>query len=114
MFVSKIFDIKYIHKNVSGVIYMGGRASKNKGKSWERDICKFLGNTLGGSFIRVPNSGAFIGGSNASRKVMLSDGQVRQAKGDIVPPDELIKLNIEAKTIRKSLSTKSLMEIAFN
>ena len=76
---------------------MGGRASKNKGKSWERDICNFLGETLGGSFIRVPNSGAFIGGSNAARKVLLSDGQVRNAKGDIIPPDNLGKLNIEAK-----------------
>lgn len=76
---------------------MGGRASKNKGKSWEREICKFLEDTLGGSFIRVPNSGAFIGGMNAARKVLLSDGQVRNAKGDIIPPDNLKKLNIEAK-----------------
>ncbi len=71
--------------------------AKQKGNSWEREICSFLGSTLGGNFMRVPNSGAFLGGKNSFRKSFLSEGQQRAAKGDIIPPDELSKLNIEAK-----------------
>ena len=84
---------------------MGGRASKQKGSSWEREICNFLGETLGGNFIRVPNSGAFIGGKNTARKVLMDTGQIRNAKGDIIPPDALPLLNIEAK---------NYADIAFN
>jgi hypothetical protein len=87
-------NIKYtVKRNLS----MGGKSSKEKGKGWERSICSFLGKTLGGSFIRVPNSGSFIGGKNTTRKILLSDGQVRNAKGDIIPPDHLPLLNLEAK-----------------
>lgn len=71
--------------------------AKSKGNSWEREICVFLGATLGGNFQRVPNSGAFIGGANSQRKATLSVGQTRAAKGDIIPPDDLPKLNLEAK-----------------
>lgn len=84
---------------------MGGKSSKDKGKAWEREICGFLGETLGGSFIRVPNSGAFIGGKNTARKILLDSGQIRNAKGDIIPPDNLPLLNIEAK---------NYADIAFN
>jgi hypothetical protein len=70
---------------------------KAKGNSWEREICVFLGETLGGNFQRVPNSGAYMGGKNVFRKDFLSTGQQRAAKGDIIPPDDLPRLNIEAK-----------------
>jgi len=70
---------------------------KAKGNSWENEICKFFCETLGGNFQRVPNSGAYIGGKNIFRKDQLSEGQTRAAKGDIIPPDDLPKLNIEAK-----------------
>jgi hypothetical protein len=70
---------------------------KQKGNSWEREICGFLGEHLGGNFQRVPNSGAYMGGKNVFRKEFLSTGQQRAAKGDIIPPDDLHKLNIEAK-----------------
>lgn len=70
---------------------------KAKGNAWENEICKFFGETLGGNFQRVPNSGAYIGGKNVFRKEHLSEGQARAAKGDIIPPDDLPKLNIEAK-----------------
>jgi hypothetical protein len=70
---------------------------KAKGNAWEREICVFLGETLGGNFQRVPNSGAYMGGKNVFRKEFLSDGQQRAAKGDIIPPDDLPKLNLEAK-----------------
>lgn len=71
--------------------------AKQKGTGWELEICKFLGSTLGGNFQRVPNSGAFLGKSNSHRKSFMSVTQVRAGKGDIIPPDHLPKLNIEAK-----------------
>ena len=69
--------------------------SKQKGSAWERDICKILGDHLGGNFMRVPNSGAFIGGVNSKRKAVMSEGQVKLLKGDIITPDHLP--HIEAK-----------------
>jgi len=76
----------------------GGASSKRKGNSGERELCKHLSTILGGSFIRVPNSGAFIGGKNIHRKTTLSEAQTRHRKGDIVPPDHLPRLVIEAKS----------------
>jgi len=61
--------------------------SKTKGKSWERDVCIFLSKLYGESFIRVPGSGAFIGGSNQFRKETLSDEQIKLSRGDIIPPE---------------------------
>ena len=60
--------------------------SKNKGKSWERDVCNFLSELYNQSFIRVPNSGAYVGGKNEYRKDYLSAEQIKLARGDIVPP----------------------------
>jgi hypothetical protein len=71
--------------------------AKAKGNGAERAIAKFLSDLFGGSFIRVPNSGAYIGGTNAIRKEFLSEGQVRGSKGDILPPDFMPKLVIESK-----------------
>ncbi|NJO61619.1 MAG: hypothetical protein HC836_26235 [Richelia sp. RM2_1_2] len=71
--------------------------SKRKGKSGERVICKIFESTFGGSWQRVFSSGAFIGGANAVRKEFLSDGQIKNAKADIVPPDEF-NIVIESKS----------------
>ena len=60
--------------------------SKNKGKSWERDVCNFLSDLYSQSFIRVPNSGAFVGGKNEFRNETLSLEQIKLMRGDIVPP----------------------------
>lgn len=75
-------------------------AAKRKGSSWEREICDKLSKSLGGSFTRSMNSGAFIGGKNSHRKSSLSGNQISAMKGDIIPPDELPKLNIEAKNYK--------------
>jgi len=72
--------------------------SKNKGKSWERDVANFLSDLYGASFIRVPSSGAYVGGKNAVRKEFLHEGQIRSMKGDITPPGEWKHLNIECKS----------------
>lgn len=70
---------------------------KIKGSTWERDISKLLGESLGGIFSRTPHSGAAIGGKNAYKKTILSTNAVRTYKGDIVPPDRFPYFNIEAK-----------------
>ena len=61
--------------------------SKTKGKTWERDVCIFLSELYGESFIRVPGSGAFIGGTNQFRKETLSEEQIMLSRGDIIPPE---------------------------
>ena len=66
---------------------MSGSKSKQKGKGWERDVCLFLSELYNQSFIRVPGSGAFIGGSNQFRKETLSDEQIKLSRGDIIPPE---------------------------
>jgi len=71
--------------------------SKNKGSSFERDIARRLTELFGESFIRVTNSGAYIGGKNTHRKDNLSEAQIRHSKGDIVPGPSFGRMNAEAK-----------------
>jgi hypothetical protein len=71
--------------------------SKNKGKSWERDIANFLTELYDEKFVRVPHSGAYIGGINSIRKEQLDEGQIRGFKGDIIPPSLWVHFNCEAK-----------------
>ena len=61
---------------------------KVKGKSYENAKAKFLTDIFGQTFIRVPTSGAFLGGKNYDRRLDMSDGQVMAFKGDIIPPDD--------------------------
>lgn len=70
---------------------------KAKGSGYEREIAKFLSSTYGESFIRAPGSGAYVGGSNQSRKEFLHEGQIRSFKGDVVPGQSFSKMNIECK-----------------
>ena len=60
--------------------------SKAKGKSWERDVCNFLSELYHDSFIRVPNSGAYVGGKNEYRRDYLTEEQIKLSRGDIIPP----------------------------
>lgn len=72
--------------------------SKNKGSSFEREVAKFLTDLYNESFIRAPGSGAYVGGSNQSRKEFLHEGQIRSFKGDIVPGQSFTKFNGECKS----------------
>ena len=72
--------------------------SKTKGNNWELDLCKILSTIFGGSFTRVPNSGAFTGGKHFSRRASLSETQNKIYKGDIITPDHMPKLMVEAKS----------------
>jgi hypothetical protein len=71
---------------------------KAKGNSFERDLAAYLSELYSDRFVRVPNSGAFIGGANAHRKQLLSENQIKSFKGDIIPPDSWTKFNAEAKS----------------
>ena len=70
---------------------------KNKGSGFEREIAKFLSDKYGESFIRAPGSGAYVGGKNQLRTEVLHEGQIRSFKGDIVPGQSFIKMNVECK-----------------
>lgn len=71
--------------------------AKQKGSGYERACAQFLTDLYNESFTRVPNSGAFIGGKNSTRKDFLSESQIRSFKGDIIPGDSFPRLVIECK-----------------
>jgi hypothetical protein len=70
---------------------------KNKGNSGELRIAKFLTELFGEKFIRVPNSGAMVGGANAHRKLLMDSVQISYFKSDIIPPGSMKKLVVESK-----------------
>ena len=77
---------------------MGANKSKDKGKSFEREVCNYFSKLYSDSFRRVFDSGAFTGGANRTRRETLSEGQIRNHKGDIVPPDDWKFFNCECKS----------------
>jgi hypothetical protein len=74
---------------------------KNKGSSWERKAAQELSKLYGETFIRAPGSGAYVGGTNNSRKAFLHEGQVRSFKGDIVPGESFPRFNAECKSYKE-------------
>ncbi len=70
---------------------------KSKGNAGERKVADFLTGLYGQKFMRVPNSGAFLGGANAFRKAALDEGQIATFKADLIPPSNMRKLVIESK-----------------
>ena len=77
-----------------------GNKNKNKGKSFERQICKILSDIFGLNFQRIPNSGAFVGGSNIDRYDKLTEEQRLLADGDIIVPKELSHISMECKSYK--------------
>lgn len=71
--------------------------SKNKGNTFEREVAKFLSDTYNEPFVRVPNSGAYVGGSNSHRISFLNENQTKSFKGDIIAPDTWMNFNCECK-----------------
>ena len=71
--------------------------SKTKGKTWEREVVLFLSELYKQSFIRVPNSGAYVGGQNEIRKANLSEEQIKLMRGDIIPPEHYPNFLAECK-----------------
>ena len=74
--------------------------SKAKGNSWELEVAKFLSSTYNESFLRVPSSGAYVGGKNNFRKAALDQSQLQSKKGDIHPPDTWKHFNVECKSYK--------------
>lgn len=72
--------------------------SKSKGNSWELEVAKFLSSLYDDSFLRVPSSGAFVGGKNSFRKTTIDKAQLQSKKGDIHPPMAWAHFNIECKS----------------
>ena len=72
--------------------------SKAKGNAWELEVAKFLSETYKESFIRIPSSGAFVGGKNNFRKTQIDSAQLQGKKGDIHPPETWKHWNIECKS----------------
>ena len=72
--------------------------SKAKGNAWELEVAKFLTATYNESFLRVPSSGAFVGGKNTFRKTQIDSSQLQGKKGDIHPPEAWKHWNIECKS----------------
>ena len=72
--------------------------SKAKGNAWELDVAKFLSATYNESFIRIPSSGAFVGGKNNFRKTQIDSAQLQGKKGDIHPPEAWKHWNLECKS----------------
>jgi len=70
---------------------------KTKGSGWERAIAAHLSELFGSVFLKTSGSGAYVGGTNASRKQSLDESKIRHFKGDIIPGEDLQLLNIEAK-----------------
>lgn len=72
--------------------------SKAKGNAWELEVAKFLSETYSESFLRVPSSGAFVGGKNNFRKSTIDQAQLQSKKGDIHPPMGWKHFNLECKS----------------
>lgn len=74
-----------------------GSYAKQKGNTFEREVAKFLTETLQcGEFQRTKGSGAFYGKSNKHRLQNASQAAIRAMRGDIIPPDN-INLVVECK-----------------
>lgn len=84
-------------------------ASKAKGNAAERELCKIFGNKFNETFIRVPNSGAFIGGLNNKRAKTLSTNQKEIMSNDIIPPECFPNCALECK-FYKDFSFNMLMD----
>ena len=75
-------------------------SQKEKGKRWERDCAEALTEAFGENFMRVPNSGSFTGGSNASRMERMSQNQISASRGDLIPPEEWVHFIAECKHVK--------------
>jgi len=74
---------------------------KAKGNSWERELAVLLKEQFDLPFQRVPNSGAFLGGSNFTRRIGMDKTQERIMTGDLIVPEELKHISFECKFYKK-------------
>jgi hypothetical protein len=86
-----------------------GKASKRKGKSGERFFADILSQASGLEFIRVPNSGAFVGQQNRDRLQKLSRMQQAISLGDIICPEELVNAMVFESKNHQELDFHNLL-----
>ena len=70
--------------------------SSNKGRTFEREICKILAENFGGEYRRVPMSGGFMGGANRLRNKEVRQDAKDILSGDIICPDDF-PFSVECK-----------------
>lgn len=85
------------------------KLARNRGKTWERAVAKMFATVLGGSWLRVPNSGAFFGGKNSKRVAGASKTQAEILRGDIIVDDNYKHLIIECKN-HKDVTLRSILK----
>lgn len=91
-----------------------GKHSKDKGKTGERKVANLFTEMSGHSFIRVPNSGAYIGQSNREKVKQLTKVQGYVQLGDIIPPEDFYyRYIIESKNY-KELDFHNLLNPQFS
>ena len=66
-----------------------GKSAKTKGKTGERYFANYLSTITNKQFIRVPNSGAFVGQSNRTRLQHLQHSPQTIHLGDIICPIDI-------------------------
>lgn len=91
-----------------------GRGSKRKGKTGEQKIVNILKDVTQKSWVRVPNSGAFVGQTNRDRLKTLTKTQGFIQIGDVIPPDDLkYRFIIESKNYQ-NLDIHNLLNPGFS
>ena len=88
-----------------------GRFSKRKGKTGEHFFATTLSTLTNLQFIRVPNSGAFVGMSNRERLKTLSKVQSLISLGDIITPENLYYYFIFESKNYKNLDFHNLLSV---
>lgn len=90
-------QINYLNSNKGNII---PSRAKQKGNSWEREVAKHLSGIFNENFMRVPNSGAYTGGTNVFRVSELTESQKRMMDGDIIVPESISNWKIECKNYK--------------
>jgi len=89
---------------------VSGKASKDKGSNYERDVVKKLNNIYNtDTFRRTPGSGALMGKGNWQKNIRLEDNTRRILASDIITPD-WFRFSIECKWYKDSPNYSTIVK----
>jgi len=71
--------------------------SKCIGNTFERRVGALFSTALGGTWVRVPNSGAYVGGKNCHRRQNLDEDRLTLFSADLIPPKGWENVIVECK-----------------
>lgn len=76
--------------------------SKSKGKNGERELCSIFKKHFGENynFMRVPNSGSYLGGLNSTNIDKMESSHINLLQGDLIMPDDFKNILVEVKYYR--------------